>query len=442
MRQFAGPLLAAIVVMFAPAQLAADALSDAVARDYEERLEALFRHLHANPELSHREFETAARLAKEFRALGYTVTEGIGGTGVAAVLANGPGPTVMLRADMDGLPIEEQTGLPWASTVRQTGIDGVEQPVMHACGHDVHMTALVGAAARLAADRSAWSGTLLLVAQPAEERLSGAAAMLADGLYERVPKPDYALAFHVSSSRPAGELQIRPGIAWSSMDNVDIVVRGVGGHGASPHLAIDPVMVASQIVITIQSSISRGISPLQPVVVTVGSIRGGTKHNVISDRVDLQMTVRSNDPETRWRVLEIIDEVADGVARSFGVPDDKLPEVRRSATESTPPTINDEGTAARLRAAFRAHFGEDRLVATPRTGMGAEDFARFIEPGLGVRGVYFHVGGAPTAELPVAPHHHSPHFMIEPEPAIRTGTEAFVVSALTLMPPATGTAAR
>jgi len=412
----------------------AEVLGEAVARDYSESLRGLFEQLHANPELSHREYQTAALLAGIFRELGYEVTENIGGTGVAAVLDNGPGPVVMLRADMDGLPIEEQSGLPYASVARQAGIDEVEQPVMHACGHDVHMTALVGAARRLAAGRDKWSGTLVLVAQPAEERLSGAAAMLEDGLYERVPKPDYALAFHVSSMLPAGEIQVRRGITHSSMDNVDIVVHGVGGHGASPHLAIDPVMIASQIVISIQSSISRSIAPQSPVVVTVGSIHGGSKHNIIGDRVDLQMTVRSDDPETRQRVLEIIDEVADGVARSFGVPDDKLPEVRRSRTESTPPNINDAETADRVRSALAAYFGPERIVEIPRKGMGAEDFARFIEPGLGVRGVYFHVGGAPLAQLEAAPHHHSAFFRIEPEPAIRTGTEAMTVGALTLMP--------
>jgi hippurate hydrolase len=419
--------------------LAADALAAnpqaPVARDYDEHLRALYEHFHANPELSHREYETAARLAGIFRELGYEVTEGIGGTGVAAVLDNGPGPTVMLRADMDGLPIEEKSGLPYASTARQVGIDEVEHPVMHACGHDVHMTALVGAARYLAADRDGWSGTLVLVAQPAEERLSGAAAMLDDGLYERVGKPDYALAFHISSTLPAGEIQVRSGITRSSMDNVDIVVHGVGGHGASPHLAVDPVMIASQIIITIQSSISRSIAPQDPVVVTVGSIHGGSKHNIISDRVDLQMTVRSDDPETRQRVLEIIDEVADGVARSFGVPDDKLPLVLRSKTESTPPTINDAETADRIRSAFAAYFGPGRIVEVPRRGMGAEDFARFVEPGLGVRGVYFQVGGAPIDELDVPPHHHSAFFRIEPEPSIRTGTEAMIVGAHTLMPP-------
>ena len=287
----------------------------------------------------------------------------------------------------------------------------------------------------LAADRDGWSGTLVLVAQPAEERLSGAAAMLADGLYERAPKPDYALAFHVSSALPAGEIQVHSGIAFSSMDNVDIIVHGVGGHGASPHLAVDPVMIASQIIITIQSSISRSIAPRDPVVVTVGSIHGGSKHNIISDRVDLQMTLRSDDPETRQQVLEIIDEVADGVARSFGVPDDKLPLVRRSKTETTPPTINDADTADRIRSSFAVHFGTERIVDVPRRGMGAEDFARFIEPGLGVRGVYFRVGGAPVEELDVPPHHHSAFFRIEPETSIRTGTEAMIVGAQTLMPP-------
>ncbi len=411
-----------------------EALREAVAADYEDNLEALFLHFHANPELSNQEFKTAKRMAQEIRSLGYEVTEQVGGTGIVAVLHNGEGPVVMLRADMDGLPIEEQSGLAYASTVRQKDDNGVEQPVMHACGHDVHITALVGAARQLAARKDQWSGTLILIGQPAEERISGARAMLEDGLYERFPKPDYALAFHVSADRPAGKIQVPPGIVGSSSDSIDIIVHGVGTHGASPHKGIDPVLVAAQIVVTLQSIVSRTIAPLDPAVITVGSIHGGNKHNIIGNRVDMQLTVRSDDVATRQRLLDSIDRVADGVARSLGVPEDKLPEVIRSPTESTPPTINDEKTAAKIRAAFKQQLGEEYMTTSPRDGMGAEDFAYFVEAEHDVKGVYFAVGGTPQDEVKLAPSHHSPLFKIEPESSIKSGVEAMVVGAMQLMP--------
>jgi len=426
------PLVAAALALM-PSLGGAQPLRQAIAADYEATLEELFIHFHENPELSFREFATAERLASELRALGYEVTEGVGGTGIVALLENGAGPTVMLRADMDGLPVEEQSGLPYASSLRQVDIAGIEQPVMHACGHDVHMTALIGTARQMAARADEWSGTLILIGQPAEERISGARAMLADGLYTRFPKPDYALAFHVSSLHPAGKITVPLGIAYSSSDSVDMVVHGVGAHGAYPHKGIDPVLVAAQIVVTLQSVVSRTINPLEPGVITVGAIHGGTKHNIIGERVDMQLTVRSDSPATRELLLDSIDRVADGVARSLGVPDDRLPEVHRSATETTPPTINDAETAEIVRAAFLEHFGTEIVVDRPRDGMGAEDFAYFITPEQGVKGVYFGVGGTPEGEVATAPSHHSPFFKIEPEPAIKSGVEAMVVGAMTLL---------
>ena len=426
------PLVAAALALM-PSLGGAQPLRQAIAADYEATLEELFIHFHENPELSFREFATAERLASELRALGYEVTEGVGGTGIVALLENGAGPTVMLRADMDGLPVEEQSGLPYASSLRQVDIAGIEQPVMHACGHDVHMTALIGTARQMAARADEWSGTLILIGQPAEERISGARAMLADGLYTRFPKPDYALAFHVSSLHPAGKITVPLGIAYSSSDSVDMVVHGVGAHGAYPHKGIDAVLVAAQIVVTLQSVVSRTINPLEPGVITVGAIHGGTKHNIIGERVDMQLTVRSDSPATRELLLDSIDRVADGVARSLGVPDDRLPEVHRSATETTPPTINDAETAEIVRAAFLEHFGTEIVVDRPRDGMGAEDFAYFITPEQGVKGVYFGVGGTPEGEVATAPSHHSPLFKIEPEPAIKSGVEAMVVGAMTLL---------
>ena len=428
--------IAAILSAFAvsaPA-LAQEPLRAAIASDYKSNLWPLFEHFHRNPELSNREVETSKRLAAELRRLGYQVTEGVGGTGLVAVLKNGPGATVMLRADMDGLPVQEKSGLAYASTRKQTDIDGVEKPVTHACGHDVHITALVGAARQLAARKDRWSGTLVLIGQPAEERISGARAMLDDGLYRRFPKPDYALAFHVSADHPSGKIEVPPAITASSSDSVDIAVHGVGTHGASPHKGIDPVLVASQIVVTLQSVVSRTINPLQPGVITVGSIHGGTKHNIIGDRVDMQLTVRSNDFEVRRQLLDSIDRVTRGVALSLGVPEDKLPTVVRSKTETTPPTINHTPTAERIRGAFVQTFGQPAVITQPPDGMGAEDFAHFVAPDTGVKGVYFWVGGTPQGELATAATHHSPLFKIEPEPSIRAGVEAMVVGAMTLMP--------
>jgi hippurate hydrolase len=415
------------------ARAADTALRNDVAADYHERLGALFEHFHLNPELSGREVETSKRLAQELRALGYDVTEGVGKTGVVAVLRNGAGPTVLLRADMDGLPVEEKSGLPYASTARQVDVTGIEQPVMHACGHDVHMTALVGTARQLAARKAAWSGTLVLIGQPAEERVAGARDMLADGLYTRFPKPDYALGFHVWSTIAAGTIMVPQTIAMSSADSVDVVVHGVGTHGASPHRGVDPVLVASQIVVSLQSLVSRSIDPLEPGVVTVGAIHGGTKHNIIGDRVDLQLTVRADNYETRAALLQGIERVAHGVARSLGIPEDKLPEVIPSKTETTPPTLNDEPTARRVQAALREQLGADVVVPYRRDGMGAEDFAFYGAPEHGVKAVFMFVGGTPAAELQAAASHHSPLFKIAPEPSIKTGIEAMVLAALELL---------
>lgn len=404
-----------------------------VAADYRERLAALFDHFHRNPELSGQEIETSKRLAAELRALDFEVTERVGKTGIVAVMRNGAGPTVLLRADMDGLPVEEKSGLPNASKVRQVDLAGVEQSVMHACGHDVHMTALVGAARQLAARKDAWAGTLVLIGQPAEERASGARDMIADGLYTRFPKPDYALAFHVWSPMAAGTVSVPQRVAWSSADTVDIAVHGVGTHGASPHRGIDPVLVAAQIVVSLQSLVSRTIDPLEDGVVTVGAIHGGTKHNIIGDRVDLQLTVRADNLATRAALLEGIERIANGVARSFGLPEEKLPEVVVSEAETTPPTLNDEATAAQIQSALRAHFGDARVPAHKRDGMGAEDFAFFGAPEHGVKAVYFFVGGTPQAELAGVAAHHSPLFKIAPEPAVTAGVEAMIVGAMSLL---------
>jgi amidohydrolase len=422
-------LAAASLLAFTAPAHGQDTLEQAVEADYRANLAALFDHFHRNPELSGREVQTSARMAQELRALGYEVTTGVGGTGVVAVMRNGAGPTVMMRADMDGLPLEERSGLPNASRARQANAEGVEQPVMHACGHDVHITSLIGAARQMRARRSNWSGTLVLIAQPAEETISGARAMMQDGLYTRFPRPDYAIAFHVAADLAAGRIEVPPAITASSSDTVTIQVRGIGTHGASPQRGVDPVVVAAQIVISLQTMVSRDIAPLDGAVVTVGSIHGGTRPNIIPEQVDLALTVRADNVEVRQELLDNIDRVARGTALALGVPEDRLPIVTRSAVETTPPTINDPATAAVVRDAIAARMGAGRLIVTPRQDMGAEDFSYFVQPDTGVRGVYFWVGGTPEAELANAPGHHSPLFRIQPGPSVTAGVQAMVIGA-------------
>ncbi|MCP5144876.1 MAG: amidohydrolase [Gammaproteobacteria bacterium] len=414
-------------LVVADADLAAD-----VASDYSANLSPLFLHFHQHPELSGREEQTSARLAGELRALGLEVTEHVGGTGVVALLRNGNGPTVLIRADMDGLPVAERSGLAYASQAKQMDPYGVEQSVMHACGHDTHMTALVGTARQLIARKSDWHGTVVFIGQPAEETISGAKAMLEDGLYSRFPKPEYALAFHVNALDEAGKVSVPDGIAYSSSDSVNIKVRGIGAHGAAPHKGLDPVLIASSIVVNLQSIVARTIDPLQPGVVTVGSIHGGAKHNIIPEEVNLQLTVRADTPEVRDQLLAAIRRVALGTAKALGASDDMLPIVEPHG-ESTPPTRNDPATTQRVRAVIEKSLGASRMSSKPREGMGAEDFAYFVTPESGVKGVYFGVGGTPAADLATAASHHSPLFKVTPEPVIRSAVEAMTVAAIALM---------
>lgn len=415
------------------------ALQKAVARDYDEHLAALFEDLHRHPELSFQETRTAARLAAELRAAGVEVTEGVGGTGVVGILKNGDGPMVLVRADMDGLPLEEQSGLPYASKATQRSVAGKQVPVMHACGHDVHVTSLVGTARRLVALRDRWSGTVMFIGQPAEERLSGAQDMLEDGLYERFGVPDYALAFHVAAGDPAGKVGVRTGSVASSADSVDILVHGVGSHGAAPHRGKDPIYVAAQIVIALQGLVSRELSPLEPGVVTVGSIHGGFKHNIIPSQVDLELTVRADSEKTRAQLLAGIERIAENVGRAAGLPEDLLPEVKLSI-ESAPSLQNDPELTERIVAAFVRELGEDALYQHAREGMGAEDFAYFVQTKHAVPGTYFGVGGTLQSEIDAeaaggarVPSHHSPLFRIEPRPAVTSGVQATTVAVLELL---------
>ena len=310
---------------------------------------------------------------------------------------------------------------------------------MHACGHDVHITSLVGTARRLVERRDDWSGTIVFIVQPAEERIGGARAMLEDGLYERFGVPDYALAFHVAAGREAGTLAVPDRLVASSSDSVDITVRGVGAHGASPHRGKDPIYIASQIVVALQGLVSRELSPLEPGVVTVGSFHAGNKHNIISAEAKLQLTVRSDSEETRETLLSGIERIAEHVGRAAGLPDDLLPVVERSL-ESTPTTVNDPETAARVRAAIEREMGSETVVPDERGGMGAEDFAYFVQTEDEVPGVYFWVGGTSGEDMkaeeeggPAVPSHHSPFFRIEPEPSITTGVEAMTTAVLELL---------
>ena len=434
-------LVAAVAaIVFFSFSVNADELSDAVKKDYDEYLWPLFDHFHRNPELSLIEHDTAARMAEELRAAGFEVTEGVGGTGVVAMMENGDGPLVMMRADMDGLPVEEKSGLENAS--RKTQVDpitGNEVFTMHACGHDMHITSLVGTARQMAARKDDWSGTLMLLVQPAEERGLGAKMMREDDIWKRFGKPDYALALHVNSLVEAGKININPS-PFAGADTVDITVHGVGAHGAHPYAGKDPIVLGSQIVLALQTLVARELPPRWPGVVTVGSFHSGTKHNIISDRAHLQLTVRSTSPETRELLLNGIKRIAENMGRVAGLPEDKLPEVIVAEREAVPPTINTPELTERIKSAWKESIGAENVISIPTMGMGAEDFPFFtIDPTI--PSVYWRIGGTPqeafdaaAAGGPPVPSHHSPLFKISPEPSVRAGVESTVVALMELMP--------
>ena len=417
----------------------ANELSDAVKKDYDEYLWPLFDHFHRNPELSLIEQDTAARMAKELRAAGFDVTEDVGGTGVVAMMENGDGPLVMMRADMDGLPVEEKSGLENAS--RKTQIDpitGNEVFTMHACGHDVHITSLVGTARQMAAHRDDWSGTLMLVVQPAEERGMGAKMMREDDIWKRFGKPDYALAFHVNSLDVAGKVNITPS-PFAGADSVDIIIHGVGAHGAHPYAGKDPIVLGSQIVMALQTLVARELPPRWPGVVTVGSFHAGTKHNIISDRAHLQLTVRNTSPETREILLNGIKRIAENMGRVAGLPEDKLPEVIVAEREAVPPTVNTPELTERITSAWNESIGSETVISNLTRGMGAEDFPFFTTDPT-IPSVYWQIGGTPqeafdaaAAGGPPVPSHHSPLFKVSPEPSVRAGVESTVVALMELM---------
>lgn len=417
---------------------AAAPLSDAVSQVYSAKLKDLFLYFHQNPELSTMEHQTSARLADELASLGYTVHRNVGGTGIVALLENGEGPLVMFRADMDGLPVEEKSGLAYASRAKQVDPNGNEVFVMHACGHDVHITSLVGTAQIMAERRDEWQGTLMLIGQPAEERVMGAAAMRADNIWDRFGQPDYAMAFHVTSAMPTGMLGASVDSPYSGADTVDIYITGVGAHGASPHRGVDPIVLGSQIVMGLQTVVSRTLPPRRPGVITVGAFHSGTKHNIISDAAHLQLTVRSESASDRTLLLNGIRRVAENMGRVAGLPEELLPRVVVS-DESVPPTLNDRALTERIMALWNGHFGEGVLFSGERLGMGAEDFPFFtVDPYI--PSLYFAVGGTPPEDFvteqsggaPV-PSHHSPLFKVEPDASVTLGVEASVSALLELL---------
>jgi len=431
-----------IVSLLAVAPLGsfAQSLRASIEQDYDTYLGALFEHFHRNPELATAEFATAARMASELRGLGYDVTENVGGTGVVAILENGAGPRVMMRADMDGLPVEEMSGLSYASTATQVDpFTGETRPVMHACGHDVHLTSLIGTARQLAARREDWRGTLMLIVQPAEERGIGARAMREDRLWERFGRPDYALGFHVEAEGVAGRINVQDGNVYAGVDSVDVIVHGIGAHGAYPHQGKDPIVLASQVVLALQTLISRELSPREPGVVTVGAFHAGSAHNVIPPEARLMLTVRNTNLETRRTLLDGIRRVAENLGRAAGLPDELLPDLV-VRDEWTPPLNNDAPLAQRLRGVWTEAFGAERVVDIPISGMGGEDFA-FFPQDPAIPSVFWRVGGTPAEDFaraaaggPAVPSHHSPGFKIQPSSAVRAGVESTVLAMLELMP--------
>ncbi|HEV7311052.1 amidohydrolase [Sphingopyxis sp.] len=431
-------LLTSAVALALAAPAAAQSLGGEVQKQMPS-LMAIYKDFHANPELSFMEVRSAGILAAEARKLGFEVTEKVGGTGVVAVMKNGPGPVVLVRADMDGLPVTEQTGLPGASKVRVTTKEGVETGVMHACGHDTHMTAWIGVARLMVANKAKWSGTLVMIGQPAEERGAGARMMLADGLYTRFPKPEYVLAFHDAAQFPAGKIGYTPGYALANVDSVDISVKGVGGHGAYPQTTKDPIVLASRIVGALQTLVSREISPLDSAVVTVGSFHAGAKHNIISDEAKLQLTVRSYSDEVRDHLLDGIARIAKGEAIAAGMPDDKMPVVTVQKDEYTPATFNTPEFTEEMAAFLKTSFGNDRVVQMPPV-MGGEDFSRFGREDKSIKSLIVWVGGVPQAEYDAVkkegrtlPSLHSPFWAPDAPAVISTATEALTAMTMRLM---------
>ncbi len=398
----------------------------------------LYKELHAHPEIAYQEKETSARIAAQLKPLGYEVTENFGGYGVVAVLKNGSGPCVLVRTDLDGLPVAEQTGLPYASQTKTKDEQGKEVSTMHACGHDIHMTVFTGVAKTLTQFKTSWKGTLVLIGQPAEERSGGAKAMLKEGLFTKFPRPDYCLALHMNANLPAGKVGYTEGPIMANVDAVDITVRGVGGHGAVPQSAKDPVVLTSQIVLALQTIVSRETSPFQPCVVTVGSIHGGTQFNIIPDEVKLQLTLRSYSDEVRNHTIASIERICKGLAEGAGVPQDRLPTVT-VRDQFTPYTDNDIPLTRRLVPVFERVLGKGNVVAAPASMVG-EDFAFFGRQDPKIPICMYWLGAVEPAKWETSkkngtplPSLHSATFAPLPEPAIKTGIRTMSAAVMSLL---------
>jgi hippurate hydrolase len=410
-------------------------------------LVTIYKDLHTNPELSTREERTAGIVAKELKAAGCEVTERVGKYekgnatcyGVIGVMKNGDGPVVAVRTDLDGLPVIEETGVPYASKVMTKNEAGQDVGVMHACGHDIHMSSFIGAARALGKLKDKWKGTIIFIGQPAEETVGGARALLKDGLYTRWPKPDYVLGLHDDAETPAGQIGVTEGYCYANVDSVDVSVKGMGGHGAYPHKTKDPVVLAAEIINAWQTIASRENNPLDPIVVTVGSIHGGTKHNIISDEVKMQITVRTYKSEVRERVLAAIERIAKGCATAAGLPNDKLPDVHVRRDEFTPATYNNPELTKRISAALKTGIGADNVITKDPT-MGGEDFSEYSMPDHSIPAFMFNVGAVDPAKVAESkktgtplPSLHSSKFAPVPEPTIRTGVIGMTTAVLDLM---------
>ena len=436
-------LLSILVPTLAVAQQTPQSLADAELPS----LLGIYKDIHIHPELSGYEERTAALVAKELRAAGCQVTEHLGryensklkGYGVVGVIKNGDGPTVLVRTDMDALPVEEDTGLPYASKVVAKNDEGKDVHVMHACGHDVHIAAFIGTVRALAKLKDQWHGTIVFVGQPAEETGNGARALLKDGLYEKFGKPNFALGFHDKADLETGRIGVTEGYTTANVDSVDVTVRGVGGHGAYPHKTKDPIVLAAEMVNDWQTIASRESNPLDPIVVTVGSIHGGTKRNIIPDEVKMQLTVRTYKPETRERVLAAIDRIAKGCATAAGVPPERAPIVTISKDEFCPATYNNPELTKRLITVWKSSLGDESVKIVDAV-MGGDDFSEYTLPDHSIPAVNFHFGAVEPAkiaeykqkgkELPTL---HSSKFAPVPEPTIRTGVVAMTDAVLELM---------
>jgi hippurate hydrolase len=442
LRLFVAYAVAAAMPMAAQGPAAQANLASSVERQLPALTET-YKHLHRNPELSHHEEQTSAFLAGELRKLGYTVTEHVGkyedgapAFGVVAVLENGPGPHLLIRTDMDALPVEEKTGLDYASTVKTTNAQGQQTGVMHACGHDLHMTVLVGTASELAARKSQWHGTLMLIGQPAEEVVQGASALLADHLYERFGRPDFVLSEHDDPAHAAGTIALKGGPMMASATTINVTIRGIGGHGSAPQAGKDPIVLAAEFVLVAQTIVSRQIDPQQPAVLTVGTIHGGTKSNIIPDEVTMGMTLRTYSIAEREQIIAAVRRTANGLAEAYGIPADRMPTV--IADEGTPVTVNDAALTERLRKVAVSALGAERVEAAESV-MGSEDVGLFSLEGK-IPAVMFRLGAADPEKLAESrrsgvplPSLHSALFAPVYEKAIPTGVAAMTAMAIDLL---------